>query len=169
MITACECWVFEHMQVIHSRHLNIFDTFDGCEKLHLVVVTFSLSSLTCGLVALSFCTLSTPPHLLPAPHLQLRVAPSFPPSLPPFISHCSLQPIWPRAAQPRAAFEEPIRWRLTSPLFACLGSAHGTVKRKTRSLRGEIFAKLLYLFVFSSWFPFEAFSNLEWMMSFRFD
>lgn len=108
-----------------------------------------------------------PPHLLPAPHLQHRAAPSFLPSLPPFISHCSLQPIWPRAAQPRAAFEEPIRWRLTSPLFACLGSAHGTVKRKNLSLRGEIFAKLLYLFVFSSWF--EAFSNVEWMMSYRFD
>jgi len=109
------------------------------------------------------------PHLLPSPHLQHRAAPSFPTSLPPFISHCSLQPIWPLAAQPRAAFEEPIRWRLTSPLFACLGSAHGTVKRKTLSLRGEIFAKLLYLFVFSSWFHFEAFSNVEWMMSFRFD
>lgn len=38
--------MFEHMQVIHSHHPKFgkdryFTPFDGCEQLHLVVVTYS--------------------------------------------------------------------------------------------------------------------------------
>lgn len=111
----------------------------GCPELLYPLLTFSLP-LICS-------TVQRPPSLPPSLHFTLFTSAHLAPRCP-----------------AQSSGEEPSRWRLTSPLFACLGSAHGTVKRKTLGLRGEIFAKLLYLSVFSSWFPFEAFSNVEWCL-----
>lgn len=108
--------------------------------------------LPVDLVSLS-CILSTPPHLLPAPHLQHRAASSQPPSLHfTLFTSAHLAP----CCQAQSSVEEPSHRRLTSPLSACLGSAHGTVKKRNPECEREIFAKFLYLSVFYSWFPVEA-------------
>lgn len=117
-------------------------------------------SLTCGLVTPE---LLYPPYTSsPAPHQQHYAAPS---SLPPFISHRPPQPIWPRAARPRAVLRSRPCRRLASPLFACLGFAHGTVKPKphthmTVSVRG----RYLLSFCISPCFPVGLLAMWRWYM-----
>lgn len=93
--------------------------------------------------------------------------PCLPPYLPPFhtVHFSPFGPALPSPEQRRGT--KPLEAHLT-PL--CLSRiCTWNCEKRNPGCERDIFAKLLYLSAFSIWFPVEAFNNVEWMISFRFD
>lgn len=141
--------MFEHMQIIQNCHLNKFGKDRYFTPLMVVNSCTWLLSLSVFLLLpvdwLPWASVSSQPLLTSSLPLICSTV-QCPPSLHfTLFTSAHLAPRCPA----QSSVEEPSRWRLTSPLFACLGSAHGTVKRETLGVRG----RYLLSFCISLYFP----------------
>lgn len=124
----------------------------------------SLSVLWTGFPELLYPFNPSPPPPCPSSAALCSVLPA---SLPPFHT-VHFSPFGPALPSPEQRWgTKPLEAHLT-PL--CLSRiCTWNCEKRNPGCERDIFAKLLYLSAFSIWFPVEAFNNVEWMISFRFD